>query len=144
MRTVTSSATWPKKSGAWAYHERVELETHTSTGLALEQLATAGAAVEGVREADLQLGDWVIVETRNSTYTLRANGDGTFEATGGWFLRDPSSGARVRIAGCTWGGAVIHTRLVAATGMFLEFDNGVRTTRIRDVRLIRGGDGRKH
>ena len=29
-------------------------------------------------------------------------------------------------------------------GMFLEFDNGVRTTRIRDVQLIRGGDGREH
>jgi len=137
MRTVTSSATWRKKPGAWAYHERVELETHTSTGLALEQLATAGAAVEGVREADLQLGDWVIVETRNSTYTLRANGDGTFEATGGWFLRDPSSGARVRIAGCTWGGSALLTRMIAAPGMFLEFTNKVRTTRIRQVRVLR-------
>jgi len=126
-----------EKSDAWAYHEVVELNTHTSTGLALEQLVNAGAMVEGVREADLQLGDWVIVRTRNSTYALRANGDGTFEATGGWFMREPQSGARVRIAGCTWGGSALLTRMVAAPGMFLEFTNQVRTTRIREVRVLR-------
>ncbi|HKH73872.1 MAG TPA: hypothetical protein VKA59_21080 [Vicinamibacterales bacterium] len=115
----------------------MELNTHTSTGLALEQLVNAGAMVEGVREADLQLGDWVIVRTRNSTYALRANGDGTFEATGGWFMREPQSGARVRIAGCTWGGSALLTRMVAAPGMFLEFTNQVRTTRIREVRVLR-------
>ncbi len=64
--------------------------------------------------------------------------------SGGWFAAHGEEDRDVRIAGCTWGGAVIHTRLVAAIGMFLEFDNGVRTTRIRDVKLIRGGDGRKH
>ena len=115
----------------------MELNTHTSTGLALEQLVNAGAMVEGVREADLQLGDWVIVRTRNSTYAMRANGDGTFEATGGWFMREPQSGARVRIAGCTWGGSALLTRMVAAPGMFLEFTNQVRTTRIREVRVLR-------
>ena len=50
----------------------------------------------------------------------------------------------MRIAGCTWGGAVIHTRLLAAVGMFLEFDNGVRTTRIREAQLIRGAAGKEH
>ncbi len=134
---MTNGRSGAKKCDAWAYHERVDLNTHTSTGLALEQLATAGATVEGVREADLQLGDWVIVQTRNSTYALRVNGDGTFEVTGGWFMRDPQAGARVRVAGCTWGGSALLTRMIAAPGMFLEFTNKVRTTRIREVRVLR-------
>jgi len=117
----------------------VEPGTGTATVLSVERLATAGAMVEGVREADLQIGDWVIVWTRNSTYALRANGDGTFEATGGWFLRDPASGARVRVAGCTWGGSALLTRMIAAPGMFLEFTNQVRTTRIREVHVLRPG-----
>lgn len=122
-----------------AYHDVVEPGTGTATVLSVERLATAGAMVEGVREADLQIGDWVIVWTRNSTYALRANGDGTFEATGGWFLRDPASGARVRVAGCTWGGSALLTRMIAAPGMFLEFTNQVRTTRIREVHVLRPG-----
>ena len=122
-----------------AYHDVVEPGTGTATAFSLERLATVGAMAEGVREADLQLGDWVIVCTRNSTYGLRANGDGTFEATGGWFLRDPAPGARVRVAGCTWGGSALLTRMIAAPGMFLEFTNQVRTTRIREVRVLRPG-----
>lgn len=113
------------------------LSGQSSTGISLERLATAGAVVEGVRDADVQSGDWVIVQTKNSTYALRANGDGTFEATGGWFLREPSSGERMRVAGCTWGGSALLTRMVAAPGMFLEFANNVRTTRIREVRVLR-------
>jgi len=115
----------------------VGLSGQSNTGVSLERLATAGAVVEGVRDADLQSGDWVIVETKNSTYALRANGDGTFDATGGWFLREPASGERMRVAGCTWGGSALLTRMIAAPGMFLEFANRVRTTRIREVRVLR-------
>ncbi len=78
-----------------------------------------------------------MVRTRNSVYGLRVNGDGTFEATGGWFSQNGHAGERLRIAGCTWGGTALLTRTVAAPGMFLEFANGVRTTRIREVRHIR-------
>ncbi|MEO6214206.1 MAG: hypothetical protein ABIP65_11320 [Vicinamibacterales bacterium] len=116
----------------------MELSGHSIiTGLSLDRLASAGAVVEGVREADLQSGDWVIVQTKNSTYGLRANGDGTFYATGGWFLCEPAAGARMRVAGCTWGGSALLTRMIAAPGMFLEFANRVRTTRIREVRVLR-------
>jgi hypothetical protein len=103
----------------------------------LDQLASAVASVEGVRAEDLQSGDWLIVRTRNSTYALRANGDGTFEASGGWFHSQPASGTRVRVMGCTWGGSALLTRMIAAPGMFLEFGNNVRTTRIREVRVLR-------
>ena len=37
------------------------------------------------------------------------------------------------------GGRAIHTGLVAAPGLFLEFTNGVRTTRIQHAWLIPGG-----
>ena len=110
----------------------------------LDRIVETAEQISGIRIEDVQLGDWVVVRTRNSTYSLAALGDGVFRASGGWFTAQGGDGCDVRIAGCTWGGAVIHTRYVAAAGMFLEFDNGVRTTRIRDVRLVRGGDAVTH
>lgn len=103
----------------------------------LEVLASHAATVDAVRAGDVQPGDWLIVRTRNSTYALRANVDGTFDATGGWFARNEALGVGLRIAGCTLGGSVLLTRILAAPGMFLEFGNHVRTTRICEVRLIR-------
>jgi hypothetical protein len=121
----------------------------------LERLASAAEVVEGVRVGDLEPGDCLFVRTRNSLYTLRMNSDGTFDADGGWFSRqhdpDPSpdasrlpaeasaqkTGRRRRVLGCTWGGSALMTRMIAAPGMFIEFDNRVRTTRIREVRHLR-------
>ena len=105
--------------------------------VSLESLASCAASVDGVRAGDVQPGDWVIVRTKNSTYSLRANDDGTFDASGGWFSREEQSGTRLRVAGCTWGGSALLTRMIAAPGMFLEFANNVRTTRIREVRVLR-------
>jgi len=110
----------------------------------LDRLAQAAEEIDGVWADDVQPGDWVVIHTRNSVYSLAPLGDGRYRAAGGWFRTSGGEGQEVRIAGCTWGGAAIHTRLVAATGMFLEFDNGVRTTRIREVKLIRGDDGTTH
>ena len=112
-------------------------QTDAVLTLSLDRLAAAAASVDGLRETDVQPGDWVIIRTRNSTYSLRAYGDGTFDATGGWFTQNAGTGERLRVAGCTWGGAALLTRMVAAPGMFLEFANRVRTTRIREVRLLR-------
>ena len=103
----------------------------------LEMLASHAAAVDAVRAGDVQPGDWLIVRTRNSTYALRANQDGTFDASGGWFSRNEQHGVGLRIAGCTMGGSALLTRILAAPGMFLEFANHVRTTRICEVRLLR-------
>ena len=103
----------------------------------LEVLASHAATVDAVRAGDVQPGDWLIIRTRNSTYALRANHDGTFDATGGWFTGNEQHGVGLRIAGCTMGGSVLLTRILAAPGMFLEFGNRVRTTRICEVRLLR-------
>ena len=110
----------------------------------LDRIVETVELISGIRAEDVRAGDWVVVRTRNSTYSLAVLGEGLYRASGGWFTAQGGDGQDVRIAGCTWGGAVIHTRLVAAVGMFLEFDNGVRTTRIREVRLVHGGDNREH
>jgi len=113
----------------------------------LDRIVENSTEINGVWSDDVANGDWVIVRTRNSTYSLAPLGEGRYHVTGGWFAARPADEQDVRIAGCTWGGAAIHTRLVAAVGMFLEFDNGVRTTRIQDVRLIKlngGRDDRTH
>jgi len=110
----------------------------------LERITEHAREIDGVWARDVQAGDWIVVKTRNSTYSLAALGHGAYRAAGGWFALERCENAAVRIAGCTWGGSAIHTGLVAAPGMFLEFDNGVRTTRIREVSLIRGDESRKH
>jgi hypothetical protein len=105
----------------------------------LDRIVEASEAVEGVWADHVQPGDWIVVRTRNSLYSLGALGKGLYRAAGGWFAGHGADDQDVRIVGCTWGGAAIHTRIAAAVGMFLEFDNGVRTTRIREVRHLRGG-----
>lgn len=115
----------------------VHPDTEAVPALSLDRLASVAPSIDGIREEDLEPGDWVIVRTKNSTYSLRANGEGTFDATGGWFAQHPGAGERLRIAGCTWGGTALLTRMVAAPGMCLEFANRVRTTRIREVRHLR-------
>jgi hypothetical protein len=107
----------------------------------LDRIAAVADRIDGVWARDVHAGDWVIVRTRNSVYSAAAVGDGTYHVAGGWFTGDRTN-LRVGISGCTWGGRVIQTRLVAAPGMFLEFANGVRTTRIQHVRLIPAEDSR--
>lgn len=105
----------------------------------LGRLAAHAPGLEAVWKRDLTLGDWVIVRTKNSTYTLTPVAEGGYAVAGGWFERAAPEEARVDVAGCTWGGYAILTGIIAAPGMFLEFSNGLSTTRIRDVRVIRGG-----
>ena len=125
---------------------RREPVTETSVRT-LDRLTQDAQAIDGIWVESIEPGDLIVVRTRNSVYSLVVLGDGRYRVTGGWFATNGSSGGSgsdVRIAGCTWGGAAIHTRLVAAAGMFLEFDNGVRTTRMRDVRLYRIDHKRTH
>jgi hypothetical protein len=114
----------------------------TTVGRTLDRLAAHARDVQGVRRDDLKTGDWVVVYTRNSVYTLAVVGNGRFQVSGGWFAREGNSTCAVGVAGCTWGGHALLTGMVAAPGMCLEFDNGVRTTRIREVRAMRGDAGR--
>lgn len=92
--------------------------------------------IQAVRKADLALGDCLIVDTRNSSYRIISLGNGLFRVSGGWFERAGMTAATTGINGCTFGGSAIHAGLAAGRGLFLEFDNNVRTTRIRRFRVI--------
>ena len=100
----------------------------------LETLSEVSDRLRAVRRDDVSPGDRLVVATRNSIYALTAQHDGSFLVAGGWFDRQSDGPARVGLAGCTAGGTALLGDVVAAPGLFLEFANGVRTTRIRHVR----------
>jgi hypothetical protein len=106
---------------------------------ALDKMAAAAPTIEGVWARDVIAGDWIIVRTQNSTYALSALGRGRFVVSGGWFAAEKRDNSTVTVSGCTWGGHAIVTGLIAAPGMSLEFGNGVVTTCIVEVQLIRTG-----
>jgi hypothetical protein len=102
----------------------------------IDDLAEAAEVVGGVRRQDIEHGDRIIVSTKNSVYSLIARVDGSFEVSGGWFEREGEGTVAVEILGCTAGGHALFTDHIAAPGLFMEFADGLRTTRIRTVRLI--------
>lgn len=96
---------------------------------------------EAVRKTELRRGDHVVVATENSVYTIRVAGDSSYHVAGGWFDRHGSAPACTAINGCTWGGSIIQTRVVAARGLRLEFANRVVTSPIRKFWVIRADGG---
>lgn len=111
----------------------------------LSRVPTLEGRVEHARRMDqvykreLGAGDWVLVTTRNSVYSICVMGDDQYWVSGGWFERKGRSPRMIAINGCTWGGSAIKSDVVAAPGLFLEFSNMVLTTRIQNVRIIRAG-----
>ena len=92
-----------------------------------------------LRKSDLQRGDEVVISTENSTYLIVVADDSTYMVRGGWFDREGSTPVQIPINGCTWGGSVIQTGVLAARGLRLEFANRVVTSPIRDFLVIRTG-----
>ena len=92
------------------------------------------------RKDDLGCGDYVVVTTENSIYSIQVLGDATYVVRGGWFDRQKMSPVTLTVAGCTWGGSVIKVDIVAGYGLHLEFGNRVLTSRIRGIRLVRASD----
>jgi hypothetical protein len=103
----------------------------------LSTLAGFAHETDGVRKNDLRPGDRVLVSTRNSTYSIRMVSPDRYEVSGGWFALHGHGSMVLGINGCTFGGHAIHSGLLAARGLFLEFANRVVTTRIHRVELIR-------
>jgi len=102
----------------------------------LDSLSEAADLIDAVRRSDLDPGDRIIISTKNSVYSLTARADGSFDVSGGWFEREGEGATRVEICGCTAGGHAIFTDHIAARGLFMEFGDGLRTTRIRSVRRV--------
>ena len=118
-------------------YSRTEILT-APRGRPLDILAARACRLPSVSRTDLRCGDWLVVKTRNSVYSLCLMADGTYSVAGGWFDRNGSSPQRVGINGCTFGGRAIMRDVVAAPGLFLEFDNRVTTTRICEAQVLRG------
>jgi hypothetical protein len=113
------------------------------TGQHVFPYRTLGAVVDhsarlnAVRKADLEMGDQVLVTTRNSIYSIHVLQENLYSVSGGWFDQKGLSPSKVAINGCTWGGRAIKWDIVAACGLHLEFGNQVVTSRILDVQVIR-------
>lgn len=93
--------------------------------------------VDAVRKAELRRGDQIVVATENSVYSIAVESDSVYRVRGGWFDSNGGGPSRTSINGCTWGGSVIQTRIVAARGLRLEFSNRVVTSPIREFWLFR-------
>jgi len=109
----------------------------SNKGRPLDLLVAESDRLPAVTRKDLRSGDWIVVTTCNSVYSLCLLEDGTYSVAGGWFDRQGVSPQRVGVNGCTFGGRAIKSDVVAAPGLFLEFDNRVTTTRIQEARVLR-------
>ena len=113
--------------------------SNETEAITLDAITEASEHVSAVSRSDLKVGDWVVVTTRNSVYSLCLLEDGTYSVAGGWFDRTGESPRRIGVAGCTFGGRAIRSQVIAAPGLFLEFENSVTTTRIIDAKVLPGG-----
>jgi hypothetical protein len=100
--------------------------THT-----LAELVALAELLKQVRTIDVRRGDYVIVKTCNSVYTLRMIGDNECLASGGWFDRRGVSPVKTKITGCTWGGSALKLGVIAACGLCIEFANSITTSAIQ-------------
>ena len=105
----------------------------------LATITQQAGRLKEVRKEELTFGDWVVVTTLNSTYSIRVLEGDLYSISGGWFDNEGLSPLRMTITGCTWGGSAIKLGIVAACGLHLEFGNRVVTSAIQKVCVIRFG-----
>jgi hypothetical protein len=102
----------------------------------LDAIIAQSDHLKQVRKADRRFGDWVIVVTLNSVYSIRVVEDDFYIVSGGWFDREGVSPMKITIAGCTWGGSILKTDIIAACGLSLEFGNRVVTSTIQKIFVV--------
>jgi len=117
--------------------DRETSERTISRHLSFDRMRETADSLKGVRSGDLEPGDRVIVETRNSVYSIWAWTSSCYIVSGGWYDKTGQSPKAVKINGCTFGGSVICADIIAAPGLFLEFSDHVKTTRIQRVTVVR-------
>ena len=105
----------------------------------LERIVEQTATLQQVGKDDLNFGDLVLVTTRNSVYSIYVLDEGSYLVSGGWFDRKSLSPAKITIAGCTFGGRIIKSDIVAGCGLRLEFGNRVVTSPIQKACVVRLG-----
>ena len=108
-------------------------------GHSLDKIGKNATNLKQVCKSTLKYGDFVLIYTRNSVYSINVLDKGLYLVSGGWFDRKGLSPMKTTITGCTWGGSIIKLDVVAACGLCIEFGNRVVTTPVRKVCLIPNG-----
>lgn len=111
-------------------------ENTTTKYRTLNAIVDQIGSLDAVYKSDLEIGDRLVVTTRNSTYYIDSFQHGRYTVSGGWFDRHGLTPADIAINGCTWGGHAIKEDLLAACGLHLEFENSVVTSRILQFQVI--------
>jgi hypothetical protein len=96
----------------------------------LQNMVDQSDTLSQVKKSEIHPGDMVILKTVNSVYNITVERDGKYIVSGGWFDRKNLSPVKTNILGCTWGGSVIKTDIIAACGLHLEFANKLVTSKI--------------
>lgn len=91
----------------------------------------------GVRKDELMFGNLILISTVNSKYSVYVSDGDHYLVSGGWFDRKRLSPIKIGINGCTWGGNIIKTDIVAAYGLHMEFSNGLVTSKIQKVAVFK-------
>ena len=106
----------------------------------LETLTDQVDHLQQLKKADVRPGDWVLVTTRNSEYSIIVQENGRYAVAGGWFDKKGLSPFETTISGCTWGGSPILMNALAVCGLCLEFGKPrVITSPVKKVCLFRHG-----
>jgi hypothetical protein len=106
-------------------------------GANLKNIGHISDKIKHISKDSLKLWDYLLVNTGNSSYTIKKVGDNLYEISGGWFDKNGLSPSTVTIRGCTWGGSIIHINMLAACGLSMEFGNNVITSPVKQVFVIR-------
>ncbi len=106
-------------------------------GLSLDKIIERSNDLKVAYKSELEFGDFLIVSTRNSSYYINVLGFDSYLVIGGWFSKKGLSPIKTTIAGCTWGGHILKTDIIAACGLRLEFDNQIVTSKIKTIFLFK-------
>ncbi len=100
-------------------------------GVVLGSFVDAAGRSRAIGRAMVAPGDMLLVRTRNSLYFIRCDPDGQYLVSGGWFARTGKGAMRMTIAGCTAGGSMIWSDVIAACGFCIEFGNRLITSAVQ-------------
>jgi hypothetical protein len=104
----------------------------------LDRIAQYSHLYPQVRKDQISPGDWIVIRTVKSVYTLRALGNGLYEARGGWFDKKGHAPMTIGVSGATWGGSAILPKVLAACGLRVEFRNRLITSPVKKIEVWPG------
>jgi hypothetical protein len=105
-------------------------------GASLNRITETAHLFPHLRKDELFPGDFVVIRTVKSKYTLRVLDGGLYEARGGWFDKRGYAPLQIGISGATWGGSAIMPEVLAACGMRVEFRNRLITSPVQLITVI--------